>query len=101
MKFYIKSILKYFFVIYTIASIGAAMFISILNDNTVLGVEIFWELLGLCLLCSVVSTFLLNPQKECSKNQAIIRIVIHIILIYSLIFGSGLIFKWIDINNIG
>lgn len=101
MKFYIKSILKYFSVIYTIASIGAAIFISIFDKNATLGVKIFWELLGSCLLCSLVSTFLLNSQKEWSKKEAIVRIIIHVILIYSIILGSGLSFKWININNIG
>lgn len=101
MKFYIKSILKYFSVVYTIASIGAAIFISIFDKNAILGVEIFWELLGVCLLCSLVSTFLLDSQKEWSKKEVIFRIIIHVVLIYFIIIGSSFIFNWIDINNIG
>ena len=101
MKTYIRNILRYFSIIYTIASIGAASFITLHSRDAVLGVEIFWELLLLCFICSLVSTFILESEKECSKKQAIFRIIIHIIILYGIIFCSGLIFEWITINNIG
>lgn len=101
MKTYIRNILRYFSIIYTIASIGAAIFITLDNRSAVLGVGIFWGLLLLCFICSLVSTFILESEKECSKKQAISRIIIHIIIIYGVIFCGGLICEWITIRNIG
>lgn len=99
MKAYIKGFLRYFSIIYLVASVGAASFISIIESNVTFGVEILWQLLFVCLISALISTVLLETQKEYSKKQAIFRIIVHIILIYALIFGSGLIFNWISINN--
>lgn len=99
MKSFIKSLLKYFSIIYLVASIGAASFIWLVERNATFGVEILWQLLFVCFISALISTLLIEPQKEYSKKEAVFRIIAHVILIYALIFGSGLIFNWVSINN--
>lgn len=91
----IKEIAQMFFVINTGVTIGTSTFITFLQRDAKLGVEILWQMIAVSLV-TAFSSIILYSRNELNKKQILIRTVIHYIAINIIVLGSGFIFDWVD-----
>lgn len=91
----IKEIVQMFFVINTGVTIGTSIFITLLQRDAKLGVEILWQMIAVSLV-TAFSSIILYSRNELNKKQILIRTVIHYIAINIIVLGSGFIFNWVD-----
>lgn len=98
MKELVKRILESFFVINAGVTIGAAAFITLLQKDAKLGVEILWQIIIVSLL-TALSTVIMHSKNELSKRQIIIRLVIHYILINAIVLCCAYIFNWFEFRE--
>ncbi len=94
----IKEILNTFAYVTTAVVFGTAVFINIFWKNTELSVTILWEILFVSLLCSFGNLFYYCKNSESketlTKQQLVIRMVLHYFYINVIVIGSGLVFDW-------
>lgn len=59
----------------------------------------FWQIAIISILCALSSIFLF-PDKDISKKELIIRTVLHLLSVYIIVIGFGVLWKWLDLSNI-
>lgn len=91
----IKEIAQMFFVINTGVTIGTSIFITFLQRDAELGVEILWQMIAVSLV-TAFSSIILYSRNELNKKQILIRTVVHYISINIIVLGSGFLFDWVD-----
>lgn len=99
MREYIKEMLQIFFVINTGITMGAATFITFLQKDAKLGVEILWQIIIVSLIAAFAS-IILHSKNELSKKGILIREVIHYIAINIVVLGCAYLFNWIESGDI-
>lgn len=78
--------------------IAVAVFISIFTPEADLSVALLWQVLVCSFVC-VFGNLLWWTAKQLSGSQIVIRIVLHYLYINVVVFGSALLFDWIDSDS--
>lgn len=79
--------------------IATAIFISIFYPDALLSVTLLWEILACSIVCAL-GNVIWWTARQLSKVETIIRIFLHYLYINVVVFGSALMFDWIDYDNI-
>lgn len=93
MKKTIRIVVEEFFLIYTLVSLGIALMSLISNTHFDWPWYMPFEILGVSILTSL-STLVHLSKKELSKNQMIVRTIIHVAILLAIVFPFGYLFKW-------
>lgn len=78
--------------------ISTATFITIFYPEISLSVALLWQILACSFVCTL-GNILWWTTRRLSKTEIIIRIVIHYVYINFVVFGSALLFDWINYDN--
>ncbi|HEX3023403.1 MAG TPA: DUF3021 family protein [Lachnospiraceae bacterium] len=96
---YIKRMIQVYIRVLAGSTISSAIFIHIFySDVNFKGAILLWQLILSAFLCSF-SAFIMYTKKEPSKREKLVRVVIVYIYIISVMLGSGLLYKWVEIDN--
>ena len=79
--------------------IATAIFISIFYPGALLSVTLLWEILACSIVCAL-GNVIWWTGKELSRMETLMRIFLHYLYINVVVFGSALMFDWIDYDNI-
>ena len=93
MKKAIKLVFTEFFLIYTLVSLGIALMSLISNTHFDWPWYMPFEILGVSISTSL-STLVHLSKKELSKNEVIIRNILHVVILLAIVFPFGYLFKW-------
>lgn len=78
--------------------ISTATFITIFYPGISLSVALLWQILACSFVCTL-GNILWWMTRRLSKTEVIIRIAIHYLYINVVVFGSAIVFNWIDYDN--
>lgn len=78
--------------------ISTATFITIFYPGISLSVALLWQILACSFVCTL-GNILWWMTRRLSKTEVIIRIAIHYLYINVVVFGSAILFNWIDYDN--
>ena len=78
--------------------ISTATFITIFYPGISLSVALLWQILACSFVCTL-GNILWWMTRRLSKTEVFIRIAIHYLYINVVVFGSALLFDWIDYDN--
>lgn len=79
--------------------IAVAVFISIFYPGASLSVVLLWEILVCSIVCAL-GNLLWWTARQLSKVETMIRIFLHYLYINVVVFGSALMFDWIDYDRL-
>jgi hypothetical protein len=93
-----KEILNTFAYVTTGVVLATTIFIKIFWPNAKLSVDIFFEIISISFFCSLGNLFYYcgkgYSKEKLSKNQLLVRTILHYLYINSIVIGGGLTFKW-------
>lgn len=95
----IKEIMRTYAYVVLGVVIASATFISIYYPGTSLSVMLLWQILASSFVC-VLGNLLWWTSKQLSRSETAIRIILHYLYINVIVFGSALLFDWIDSDNL-
>lgn len=97
----LRGILSLFTKITTMVIIVTAVYIMIFwGKDTVLGVEILWQIILVSGICSIGCLVLPDSeQKEVSKVSLLLRHIALFIYVNIVVMGSGIYFEWFYLSN--
>ena len=78
--------------------ISTATFITIFYPGISFSVALLWQILACSFVCTL-GNILWWTTRRLSKTEVIIRIAIHYLYINVVVFGSAILFNWIDYDN--
>lgn len=78
--------------------ISTSTFITIFYPDISLSVALLWQILACSFVCTL-GNILWWTTRRLGKTEIIIRIVIHYLYINFVVFGSAILFDWIDFGN--
>lgn len=78
--------------------ISTATFITIFYPGISLSVALLWQILACSFVCTL-GNILWWMTRGLSKTEVFIRIAVHYLYINVVVFGSALLFDWIDYDN--
>lgn len=98
----IKRTLQYFAVITVGVTAAAAGYITFFyGSNTVIHVDILWQILIVSFICSLCQWFFYHPgEKEPGKRQFLFRWFLSYCYVNAVVLGFGSFFEWYDITDI-
>lgn len=79
--------------------VAVAVFISIFYPGESLSVAVLWQILACSAVCAL-GNLIWWTKKQLSRMEELIRIFLHYLYINVVVFGSALMFDWIDYSNI-
>lgn len=79
--------------------IAVAIFISIFYPGVSLSVALLWQILACSAVCAL-GNLIWWTGKQLSRMETLIRIFLHYLYINVVVFGSALMFDWIDYDSI-
>lgn len=97
----IKHMVKFFAIINTFVVMATAIYITVFwGTGEILGVQLLWQILTTSLLCAASS--LVMPQgRELSKKKHILLTAAEYIYVNLVVLGSGFLYDWFHIEDIG
>lgn len=95
----IKEIMRTYAYVVLGVVIASATFISIYYPGISLSVMLLWQILASSFVC-VLGNLLWWTSKQLSRSETAIRIILHYLYINVIVFGSALLFDWIDSDNL-
>lgn len=98
MKAFIQKMIQSFFIIATGSLASTAIFITLIDPHATLDVIILWQILAIALLTTPLS-FIFYAHREFSKKEALIRQVIHYIILNIVLVGCAYLFDWFSIRT--
>lgn len=98
----ITNMLHHYMIITFAVLIVTACYITFLvGKDTMVGVEILWQILGVSFLCSLSELFFGMPEgKEYSKKQWIVRWILCYIYVNVVVLFAGFHFGWYSLESI-
>ena len=78
--------------------ISTATFITIFYPGISLSVALLWQTLACSFVCTL-GNILWWMTRGLSKTEVFIRIAVHYLYINVVVFGSAILFNWIDYDN--
>ena len=78
--------------------ISTATFITFFYPGISLSVALLWQILACSFVCTL-GNILWWMTRGLSKTEVFIRIAVHYLYINVVVFGSALLFDWIDYDN--
>lgn len=95
----IRFLIQIFSMVLTGVVIAVALFTTVINPTDTVETELFWQMLLVSALCTLVS--LIYPwDREMSKTEVIGRTMIHYILVNGIVLGGGAFFHWYNPSEI-
>ncbi|MCH5262088.1 MAG: DUF3021 family protein [Lachnospiraceae bacterium] len=94
----IKEFVRTFAYVVLGVEISTTTFITIFYPGILLSVALLWQILACSFVCTL-GNILWWTTRRLGKTEIIIRIVIHYVYINFVVFGSALLFNWIDYDN--
>lgn len=95
--------IKEFFRTYAYVVLGVVIststFITIFYPSISLSVSLLWEMQACSFVCTL-GNILWWTTRRLSKREIIIRMAVHYLFINAVVFGSAILFDWIDFDNL-
>lgn len=79
--------------------IAVAVFISVFYPGASLSVALLWQILACSIICAL-GNIMWWTDKQLSRMEILIRIFLHYLYINVVVFGSALVFDWINYDSI-
>ena len=90
----IKSMFQVFIYVIAGTTIGAAIYITLFSSDGQFSCSLLWQIIGIAAV-SALGNLTFYSKEELSKNQIIIRHVIHYIYNNIVVIGGAILFRWI------
>lgn len=91
----IRFLMQIFSMVVTGVVFAVAVFTTVLNPIEAVESRLFWQIPLVSAVCTLVS--LIYPRdREMGKVEAIVKTLIHYVLVNVIVLGSGLLFYWYD-----
>lgn len=76
---------------------AAAIFITAFwGTDTVLGVELLWQILGLAFLCSLGCVTFFKDSETATKKGMVYRFVLSYLFVSAVFIGGGFLCEWFN-----
>ncbi|MDD6810603.1 MAG: DUF3021 family protein [Lachnospiraceae bacterium] len=95
----IKEMLYTFSYVTTGVVFATAFFLTVFKPDTYVSINLLWQILGISLVC-VFGNLLYPVNKELSKKQMCIRMILHYLYINLIVLECGYYFDWFFIGNL-
>ena len=79
--------------------ISTATFITFFYPGISLSVALLWQILACSFVCTL-GNILWWTTRRFGKREIIIRVAVHYLYINVVVFGSAILFDWIDYENL-
>ncbi len=93
------SLLDIFSRVMTGVTLAVALFTTVVNPTEMVETALFWQIPAVSGLCTL--TALIYPwNREMGKKEAVLKTLIHYVLINAIVLGSGALFYWYDASRL-
>lgn len=91
----IRFLMRIFTMVLTGVVFAVGVFTIVINPTETVETKLFWQMPLVSALCTLTS--LIYPwDREMSKTEAIIKTLIHYVLVNVFVLGGGALFYWYD-----
>lgn len=91
----IRFLMRIFTMVMTGVVFAVGVFTMVINPTETVETKLFWQMPLVSALCTLAS--LIYPwDREMSKREAIIKTLIHYVLVNVFVLGGGALFYWYD-----
>lgn len=94
----VKDFVRTFAYVVLGVEINTTTFITIFYPGMLLSVAVLWQILACSFVCTL-GNILWWTTRRLGKTEVIVRIVLHYLYINVVVFGSAILFEWIDYHN--
>lgn len=96
----IRFLVQIFTMVMTGVVFAVAVFTLVINPTETVETKLFWQMPLVSALCTLTS--LIYPgNREMGKEELLVKMLIHYILINVIVLGGGAFFRWYDPSQLG
>lgn len=91
----VRFLMQIFSMVITGVVFAIAVFTTVLNPTETVEAKLFWQIPLVSAVCTLVS--LIYPwDREMGKVEAMVKTLLHYVLVNVIVLGSGMLFYWYD-----